>query len=218
MVDKFLGTAGTKALVDAINANKTKAGTYAEYKPTGIHKDCPYFCTDHNCIYFNGIVYGEPSTVFEIVVDPAEYDNIIDSESGIIKTLTNYTFKTNMSKSELIKHIERNKFVAFKTSDGTRRTYMNITFTMPAYGIFCAYSFNKTDTDHLGVGYATFNWKDENTCRCTSISSTMYIDGHEPTNNYAERITQLETKVATLENALNSIVEMTAAEVAEKFN
>ena len=124
MADKFLGTAGTKAIVDAINANKTKAGTYAEYKPTGIHKDCPYFCIDHNCIYFNGIVYGEPSTVFEIVVDPAEYDNIIDSESGIIKTLT----------------------------------------------------------------------------------------------NYAERITQLETKVSTLENSLNSIVEMTAAEVAEKFN
>lgn len=35
MADKFLGTAGAKALVDAINANKTKAGTYAEYKPTG---------------------------------------------------------------------------------------------------------------------------------------------------------------------------------------
>lgn len=192
MADKFLGVPGTQELVAAINANKTKAGTYAEYKPNGIHKDCPYFCTDHNCIYYNGTVYGEPSTVFEIIVDPAQYDNIIDSDSGIIKALTNYTFTTNMTKTKLKEHIERIKFVAFKTADGARRTYMNITFTMPQYGIFCAYSFNKWD-DKFGIGYATFNWKDENTCRVTSYNSFMYIDGQGPDiNDMLSRIVALE--------------------------
>lgn len=199
---KALGESGTGALVEAINANKTKVGTFAEYKPDGIHKGCPYFCTDHNCIYYNGLVYGEPSTVFEIVVDPAEYDNIIDSESGIIKTLTSYQFRTNMTRTELKQHIDRIKFVAFKTSDGARRTYMNITFTMPQYGIFCGYSFNKTDSDHFGVGYATFSWKDENTCRVTSISSTMYIDGHDPNDLDAmnANLATLMSEVATLKS------------------
>lgn len=200
MSKKYLGENGLQVIVDAINNNKTKAGTYAEYQPNGIHKDAPYFCTDYECIFFNGDRYGEPATVFEIVVDPAEYDNIIDSDSGIIRTLTNYTFKTNMTRSKYKEHMERIKFVAFKTSDGTRRTYMNITFTMPQYGIFCAYSFNKTDNDHLGVGYATFNWKDENTTRVTSISSTMYIDGHGGSaDDILALIADLTNRVANIE-------------------
>lgn len=218
MAEKFLGVAGTQELVAAINNNKTKAGTYAEYKPNGIHKDVPYFCTDYECIFYNGNRYGEPATVFEIVVDPTEYDNFIDSESGIIKTLNNYTFKTNMTRTQYKEHMDRIKFVAFKTSDGTRRTYMNITFTMPQYGIFCAYQFNKCDNDHMGVGYATFNWKDENTCRCTSIKSLMYIEGHEPTDDKDARIATLESKVATLEATINSMTEITADEVNAKFS
>ena len=116
--------------------------------------------------------------LIEIELDTNKYDDIIDSKSGVIKKLDNFSCKCNVTRGDFESRGEDIKFVRIsKPSDAGRTTLMNMTFMQPGYGVFCAYSINKSDDYNLGIGYATMRYNSSNanetTLKITSIHSTM---------------------------------------------
>lgn len=137
----------------------------------------------------------DKSTI-EIIINADDYNNIINTEDGLINTLTNYATTVNITKTKFKLIANNIKFFRITKADGSSSTIFNVVFMLANIDnpIICCYNFNKLNGQQLGIGYATIKYNEESSMTITSIRSTMYIDGYEPAPNYYIK-TEIDNKL-----------------------
>ena len=160
------------------NETNSNSKAFIQNKPTKLSQ----FTNDPNFVKnseIDNIIAEKTSQLIELVIDPQYYSTVIDCSGGstdgqLINGLRGVTISCNVSKTEFSERGNSIKFIRFTKEDKSRTTLMNMTFTMPSAGVFCAYCFNKV-ADGLGTGYATFSYSGNYTLKITTDM------GHIPT-------------------------------------